>query len=130
LEVQVVPPVAVNNFYNLLRVGPVHVLPADTEFPASFAQLDLFARFFDGIGVWDFEVQTLWVDAPGKGSEVALLGPQRIHFRAGEPVRDYNFRLSNLPLPGVGRYQFQLWILGRRRRRLIAIEFLEVTKQP
>ena len=73
LEVQVVPPVAVNNFYNLLRVGPVHVLPADTEFPASFAQLDLFARFFDGIGVWDFEVQTLWVDAPGKVSEVALL---------------------------------------------------------
>lgn len=34
-EVRVVPPAAVNNFYDLLWVGPVHALAADLEFPGS-----------------------------------------------------------------------------------------------
>jgi hypothetical protein len=120
----------VNNFYDLLRVGPVHTLAADVEFPASYEQLDLFARFIGGSKKWYFEIVAHWVDAPDKPQQVAVYGPFAVHFRAGQPVRDHNFRLNNVPLPGVGRYRFELWLLGRVRRRMIAVEFLEVVQQP
>jgi hypothetical protein len=130
LEVRAVRPVAVNNFYDLLRVSPTHTLPADVEFPASYAQLDLFARFVGGSSMWYFEIEALWVDAPGKPLQVALYGPSAVHFRPGQSVRDHNFRLNNIPLPGVGRYRFELWLLGRGPRRMLAVEYLEVEQQP
>jgi hypothetical protein len=130
LEVQAVPPVAVNNFYDLLRVAPVHALAADVEFPASYERLDIFARFIGGTGSRSFEIQVLWVDSPKGIIEVALYGPMTVYFHPGQHVRDYNFRLNNVSLPGLGRYQFCLWIHGRRRKHLLAVEYLEVTQQP
>src|SRR5262245_38855699 len=123
LEVQVEPPAAVYNFYNLLRVGPLHTVSPDTEFPASFTQLDMFARFLNGVGVWEFEVDVLWVDSPKGLEEVAIYGPQTIHFRQGQPVRDYRFRLNNVPIPGIGRYRVRLWAIRRGRRRPLAVEY-------
>ena len=50
LESQVVSPVGVNNFYNLLGVGHVHTFAADVEFPAVIPELSMFARFVNGTG--------------------------------------------------------------------------------
>ena len=62
-----VPPVGVNNFYNLFGVGHVHTFAGDVEFPAVIPELNLFARFVNGTGVKRFEVELVWRDGNDAG---------------------------------------------------------------
>src|SRR4051794_24444049 len=108
LRGQVIPPVGPQNFYNLLGVGYTYTAAADTEFPWVVPRLDMFARFFDGKGAADFEIRLIWADAPDGPREINTFGPWRVTFRPKEASRDHNFRLLNVPIIGVGRYQIEL----------------------
>jgi hypothetical protein len=130
LEVRVVPPVAVNNFYDLLRVGHVHTFSGDVEFPAAIPRLDMFARFVNGTGVAEFEAELVWLDALGGERVVETFGPFRVTFRPGEPLRDTVFRLLNVPLDGTGRYAVRLRIIRPHRRRPLADEYFTVVQLP
>ncbi len=68
LEANIEPPVGLHNFYNLLQVGYQHAVPADTEFPWSFPRLDMFGRFYGGIGTAEFAIRVGGVDAPVRGA--------------------------------------------------------------
>ena len=128
LQAEVEPPVGVNNFYNLLRVGYVYTASADTEFPWVIPQLDLFARFVGGTGVGEFEIEVEWVDAPSFPRPIETFGPWRVAFRPGDATRDSIFRLHHLPMDGPGRYHIRLLAVKPRRRRLLATEYLLVVQ--
>src|ERR1700692_1122203 len=82
-----VPPVGVNNFYNLFGVGHVHTFAGDVEFPAVIPELNMFARFVNGTGVVQFEVELVWFDTSGNERLVENLGLVQVTFRSGEPLR-------------------------------------------
>ena len=130
LEGRVEPPVGPNNFYNLLRVGYTYTIPADTEFPATIPQLDLFARFVGGTGTGEFEMRVVWIDDPVRPRAGEYYGPWRVMFRPGEPTRDVLFRLRHIPLRGPGRYRIELRSVRPRRRRPLGAEFIRVIHQP
>jgi hypothetical protein len=123
LESQVVPPVAPDNFYDLLRVGYAHKVPADVEMPWTLPRLDMFTRLVGGTGVGDFEIRVFWIDAPEGHRLMDWYGPWRVSFRPGDPTRDMVFRLLNVPIDGLGRYSIRLYALTARKRRL-ATEYI------
>ena len=108
LGARVVPPVGVNNFYNLFGVGHVHTFAGDVEFPAGIPGVNIFARFLNGTGVARLEVDVLWIDAPEGERLVNYYPPYQITFRPNEPLRDYVFRLANVPVGGTGRHSIRL----------------------
>jgi hypothetical protein len=116
--------------YDILGVSYTHVVPADTEFPREIERLDLFARFVDGRGSREFEVEVVWVDGPAGRKDVDTYGPFTVFFRFDQHVRSYVFRLLNVPLPGAGRYRAHLWVVTARGRVMLATEFFEVLVQP
>jgi hypothetical protein len=130
LEAAVEPPVGVNNYYNLFRVGYVHAASADVEFPWSLPQLDMFVRFVNGTGVAEFEIRVDWLDAPDHRREMQSYGPFRVAFRPTEPTRDTIFRCVGVPINGPGRYRFSLWRIKPRRRRPLAAEYITVVRLP
>jgi hypothetical protein len=112
--------------YRFAVPAAVGMSPGD-PYPAK--QLCVFARFFGGSGSVDFEIRVAWLDGPGGGRVTAeVYGPFTIHFRAGEPVRDYVFRLRNVPLSGTGRYAVELVPATGRRAGPLAVEFFEVVQ--
>lgn len=127
LQAEVEPPAGANNFYNLLRVGYVYRAAEDTEFPWDIPQLDLFARFVDGVGAVDFEIEVEWADDPGRPAAVETYGPWRVTFRSGDPMRDAIFRLSHVPVGGLGWYHIRL-LAVTPRRRLLATEYFVVVQ--
>jgi hypothetical protein len=127
-EARVIAPVGVNNFYELLGVGHVHTFAADVEFPAVIPELNLFARFVNGSGVVQFEVEVIWLDAPDGEQVVDVYPPHQITFRPNEPLRDSVFRLSNVPVEGTGRYAVRLHHLKARDRRVLANEYYSVVR--
>ena len=130
LEAGVVPPAGPNNFYNLLRVGYTHTVPADTEFPWAFPRLDMFARFYGGKGTCEFEIRVDWIDALEGSRLIDFFGPFRVAFRPNEPARDVTFRLLNVPTGGVGRLEIVLLAIRPRRRPPLAREYVTVVRQP
>jgi hypothetical protein len=130
LEARVIPPVGVNNLYELLGVGHVHTFAADVEFPAVIPELNLFARFVSGVGVVQFEIEVVWLDAPGVERVIEAYPPQQITFRPNEPLRDSVFRFSNVPVEGTGRYSVRLHHLKARGRRVLANEYYSVVQLP
>lgn len=118
-----------DNPYDLFGVSYVHPVPADSDPIEPITRVDMFARFFNGKGTWEFEAEVVWVDGPDGLESVAFYGPQTIAFRADQPVRDYVFVLWNVPVPGVGRYRVYLRAIKPRRRRPVATEYYEV-RQP
>jgi hypothetical protein len=130
LEARVIPPVGVNNFYELLGVGHVHTFAADVEFPAVIPELNLFARFVNGAGVMQFEVEVIWLDAPEGERVIDTYPPHQVTFRPNEPLRDTVFRLANVPIDGAGRYAVRLFRLKRRGRRVLSDEYLSVVQLP
>ncbi len=130
LETTIDPPVGVNNFYNLLRVGHTHVFAAETEFPATLPRMDVFARFVNGTGTGEFEIRLSWLDAPEGRRRIETYGPFRVAFRQGEPLRDWVFRLLHLQLDGSGRYRLDLRVMKSRRRKLLATEYFYVVRLP
>jgi hypothetical protein len=130
LKSQVVPPVGINNFYNLLGVGRVHTFAADVEFPAGIPVLNVFARFVNGTGVKWFEVELVWFDSSGMVRSVENLGFEQVTFRPGELRRDVTFRYLNVPIGGVGEYALRLRCHRRRRLRVLAHEYFSVEQLP
>jgi len=130
LEARVIPPVGVNNFYELLGAGHVHTFAADVEFPAIIPELNMFARFVNGRGAVQFEVEVIWLDAPGGERVVDSYPPYQVTFRPNEPLRDTVFRLANVPIDGTGRYSVRLSRLKRRSRQLLSDEFFSVVRLP
>ena len=128
LEATVEPPVAVNNFYNLLRVGHTHGIPQESAFPLALPRTDVFARFIGGTGSVEFEIRVVWLDAPTRPRRAETYGPFRIAFRPDEPLRDWVFRLQHLPLSGPGRYRLDLRELRRGRAKLLAVEYFYVVQ--
>ena len=130
LDSQAVPPVGVNNFYNLLGVGHVHTFAGDVEFPAVIPELDMFARFVNGTGVRQFEVEVFWLDAPEGERLVNYYPPYQITFRSNEPLRDYAFRLANIPVGGAGLHSIRLYRSRRRGRKVLSNEYFYVVQLP
>jgi hypothetical protein len=130
LETTIDPPVGVNNFYNLLRVGHTHMFPGDTEFPTTIPRIDMFARFVNGTGVGEFEIRQWWLDSPEGRRRIETYGPFRVVFRPGEPLRDWVFRLLYLRLDGAGRYRLDLRMAKPRRRAPLASEYFYVVRLP
>src|SRR5438045_8034905 len=123
LDARVIPPVGVNNFYELIGVGHVHMFAADVEFPATISVLATFARFMNGTGVKQFEVEVIWLDAPEGNRLTERYPPFQVTFRPNEPLRDAVFRFWNVPIHGTGRYVVRLSRLGARRKRELANEY-------
>jgi hypothetical protein len=130
LEARVIPPVGVNNLYELLGVGHVHTFAADVEFPAVIPELNLFARFVNGTGVVQFEVEVIWIDAPKRERVVDTYPPHQVTFRHNEALRDTVFRLANVPIEGTGRYAVRLNRLKRRGRQILSDEYFSVVQLP
>jgi hypothetical protein len=126
LETAVPPPVTVPSQYNLHGVCYSYTVPSGTTFPCSVPRLDMFARFFGGSGPTEFEVRVIWLDAPGGPRRLEVYGPVTVTFQPSVPVRDFSFRLRNVPLAGPGRYEIRLRMLNPRRT--LATEFLEVVE--
>lgn len=129
LESQVVPPVGVSNFYDLLGVGHVHTFAADVEFPAVIPELSMFARFVNGTGVVRFEAELVWFDPSGRARSVENLGLNQVTFRSGEFRRDVSFRYWNVPIAGVGEYAVRLCRHRKRRLQVIANEYFSVEQR-
>lgn len=91
---QVEAPAGVSNLYNLFGVGHTHAVAGDVEFPSVLPELSVFARFVNGTGVAQFEVEVLWLDAPEGTRVVDFFGPLQITFRPNEPLRDTCFASS------------------------------------
>lgn len=117
-------PVGGPSQYDLHGVCYSYTVPQGTPFPCSIPELCMFARFFGGSGRRNFEVRVLWLDAPGGPRRLEIYGPYTVFFQPDALVRDYNFRLRNVPLQGAGRYAIRLRML--KPRRVLADEFLEV----
>jgi hypothetical protein len=130
LGAAVVPPVGVNNFYNLFGVGHVHTYAGDVEFPAVIPELNMFVRFVNGTGVMQFEVELVWFDVSGGARVVENLGLQQVTFRSGESLRDVVFRFWNVPIAGTGSYAVQLSQHRSRRLRVFANEYFSVERLP
>ncbi len=130
LEARVIPPVGVNNFYNLLGVGHVYNFVGDTEFPAVIPELNVFARFVNGTGVAQFEVEVFWLGAPEGERLVNWYPPYQITFRPNEPLRDYAFRLANVPVCGPGCHSIRLYRSKRRGRVVLSNEYFYVVQLP
>jgi hypothetical protein len=130
LAARVIPPVGPNNFYELLGVGHVHTFAGDVEFPAAIPELNLFARFVNGTGAVQFEVEVIWLDAPEGERLVNYYPPYQVTFRPNETFRDNVFRLANVPIEGTGRYAVRLYRLKRVGRRLLSSEFYSVVRMP
>lgn len=130
LDSQVVPPVGVNNFYNLLGVGHVHTFAGDVEFPAVIPEFDMFARFVNGKGVVVFEAEMVWFGTSGQVQSVENLGFTQVTFRPGEFRRDVVFRYWNVPIAGVGEYAVRLTRHRSRRLRTLANEYFSVEQLP
>jgi hypothetical protein len=130
LEARAIPPVGASNFYELLGVGHTHTFAADVEFPAAIAELNLFARFVNGSGVGHFEVEVYWLEAPEGERLVNYYPPYQVTFRPNEPLRDYVFRLANIPIGGVGWHSVRLFRSKRRGREVLANEYFYVVKLP
>jgi len=130
LESQAVPPVGVNNLYNLLGVGHVFAFAADVEFPAVIPELNMFARFVNGTGVMQFEAELVWFRPSGRVRSVENLGFNQVTFRTGEFRRDVSFRYWNVPIAGVGEYAVRLCRHRRGRLRVLANEYFSVEQQP
>jgi hypothetical protein len=120
----------VSNFYELLGVGHVHTFAADVEFPAVIPELNMFARFVNGAGVKQFEVEVLWLDAPEGERLVNYYPPYQVTFRPNEPLRDYVFRLANIPVGGTGHHAIRLFWSRRRGRTVLANEYFDVVQLP
>ncbi len=130
LKARVIPPVGTRNFYDLLGVGHFHTFAGDVEFPAVIPELNMLARFVDGTGVGRFEIEVFWLDAPEGERSVNYYPPYQVTFRPNEPLRDYVFRLWNVPVVGAGRYSVRLFRTGRRVRKVIANEYFFVEQLP
>ncbi|MBN9122408.1 MAG: hypothetical protein J0I06_25245 [Planctomycetes bacterium] len=130
LEARVVPPVGVNNFYELLGVGYVHTFAGDVEFPAVVPELNMFARFVNGKGVAQLEIEVFWLDAPEGERLVNYYPPYQITFRQNEPLRDFVFRLANVPVCGTGRHSICLYRSKRRDRVVLSSEYFSVVQLP
>jgi hypothetical protein len=130
LGTRVQPPARPNNPYDLFGVSYEYPVPVGSDPIKPIDRVDMFARFFDGRGTWEFEAEVIWVDGPDGRESVAVYGPQRVAFRPREPVRDFVFVLRNVRLPGEGRYRIHLLAVKPRRRLPIATEHFEVVRQP
>ena len=128
LSARVQPPAGPINPYDLFGVTYVHRVPVGTVTIDPIDRVDMFARFFNGRGTWEFEVEVVWVDGPDGRELVARYGPFSVYFRPGQTVRDFVFVLRNVPVPGEGRYRVLLRGVKPRRRRPISTEYFEVVR--
>ncbi|HVK15002.1 MAG TPA: hypothetical protein VM597_40055 [Gemmataceae bacterium] len=129
LDRRVVAPAGPQNHYNLFSVGYRYLAPPETEFPWTIRHLDMFARFVGGTATRQFEVRVVWVDAPDRPQRVEVYGPLQVVFRPGDAVRNFVFRLRNIPIPGPGRYRLRLFEIGTRPSPLLATEYIEIGRQ-
>jgi hypothetical protein len=130
LGTRVQPPVSADNPYDLFGVSYVHPAPGGDGPIPPIPRVDMFTRFFHGVGAWEFEVEVIWVDGPDGSELVANYGPQPVTFRPTERVRDFVFVLRHVPLPGAGRYRIHLLAIKPRRRLPVATEYFEVVRKP
>ena len=73
LSARVQPPAGPINPYDLFGVTYVHRVPVGTVTIDPIDRVDMFARFFNGRGTWEFEVEVVWVDgADGASSSRAM----------------------------------------------------------
>jgi hypothetical protein len=99
---------------DLLGVDYVHDVSADTEFPCWIPRVDLFTRFYlRRAQPIEFTIRVRWLDARGAGKFRQHFGPFSVPFQLTDSVRDWSFRLNNVQLDGVGRYEV---LLLRRKR--------------
>ena len=96
--------------WDLLDVNYWRRVPADTEFPRVFGQMDLFTRFYlTNARPAEFFVRVWWDDSPTRGRElIGQFGPFLVPFQPADLVRDYAFRLYNIQFRGVGRHTIRL----------------------
>lgn len=130
IEVQRAGP---GNPYTLRDVSYEYLPSTDLSGGLRFEVMYLFARFFGRPGVYTLELDFVWQDDPaGPRSALALptlLPPVRL--ADGQEVLSRAFRLMYLPIPGPGRYTFELYrVRSRRRNRLIGREFILVGSIP
>lgn len=90
---------------DLLGVDYFHTVPADTEFPRTFAKLELFVRFFGDDGITGRVRVTVTRLAPYGSNR------ERVYRRLfdvstpgvrGSVVLDRGFKLMNVVVPGEG----------------------------
>ncbi|MFO0847003.1 MAG: hypothetical protein U0871_00380 [Gemmataceae bacterium] len=102
----------------LIGVDYAHQLPADTEFPRTVRKLDVFTRFFVyGGGPETVRVEVWWLSPDGTDRQLVHGYNHEVPFDPTESVRDWVFRLTNVRLPGEGRYAVRVCRLVRTRAR-------------
>jgi hypothetical protein len=112
-------------------VAPFEESPFDRDFW-------LYARLFrvnNGDGERRFGVRVVWLDAPGGERVVQWRWLGFVRFSDQHPVQSPAWRTGRLQLPGLGRYQFRLYVLsraewGRPMRRRVATEHIVLERGP
>jgi hypothetical protein len=126
-------PAKYGNPYDLEKVSYQFRVPVGAnlslEHPKIVEQVVMFARFFNGLGSHDFEIVVGLHTDDDEFESVETYGPYTIHFRDGEPARDFAFRLRKFPLCGLGVYSVQLVALEVGQFEPLAIEYFEVIEQ-
>jgi hypothetical protein len=130
MEARPVPPVNPFNAYDLLNVGYYYWAEADTEFPWIVPQIDLYARFVNGVGTVEVEVRIRRLAGPRAARRATTYGPHAVAFRPGQAVRDTLFRLRRVQFDGEGLHSFQLVRLAPPKAYLLATEYITIGRTP
>jgi hypothetical protein len=93
-------------------------------------QFWLYARMFrvnNVEGVCRFVTRLVWVDAPGGERSVRAFRIGSIRFTDSHPVQSTAWSVGPVHFPGLGRYEFRLFLRlrtkwGRRYLRPVAVE--------
>jgi hypothetical protein len=114
------------NPYTLHDVCYVYETPADAEFPVVVPEFWVYVRFFDGTGRRTFDVEVIWLDAPGGETETCSYALPVVPFGPIPIVLERAWKLNHVRLEGVGRYAFR--IRNGATKRLLGTDYIEVRR--
>ncbi len=119
-------------------VGYRHGINADTELPAEWPELWLYARLVKTGGgdgeTRPFTLRVVWVDGPGGAVRVSDKRVGAVRLTARQPVASVGWVLRPVFLPGLGRYVIRLLHPVRtwqgRTVRVAGREYFELERKP
>jgi hypothetical protein len=128
--VEVEGPAGPDNPYTLRNVFYRHFVRPEIEFPTELRELWLFCRLVNlnrGVGTVGFAVEVVWMDSP-RGEELICVYPGlAAYFREELGMVSRAWRLSHVPLMGLGGYEFRL--RSAPNARLRAQEFVRIEQK-
>ena len=122
---------------DLLGVDYFHTVPADTEFPRTLGQLELFVRFFGDNGIAGRVRATasrLYPDVSDRELIYRRLFEVSVPGVSGPVVLDRGFKLVNVLVPGEGTCAVRVARRVRRRWearrawRILATDYIHIAR--